>query len=104
MVDWADTESVNALLHEVTRVAKANSAVTLRIDPAVPIDNDFVAPALRSRGFTRTDPGDDAAKALAQPAMRMVTGIGDLDGLLKELPQGTRWSIRKAEKLSLIHI
>ncbi|KGN34433.1 hypothetical protein N802_13295 [Knoellia sinensis KCTC 19936] len=103
VVDWADGESVDALLAEVSRVAKGNRGVLLRIDPAVRIDNPDIRPALESRGFTRTDPGDDAAKTLAQPALRMVTDISDLDQLHKDLSQGTRQSIRKGEKSGLIY-
>lgn len=103
VVDWADGESVDALLAEVTTVAKANRGVLLRIDPAVRIDNPDIRPALESRGFTRTDPGDDAAKTLAQPALRMVTDISDLEALHKDLTQGTRQSIRKAEKSGLVY-
>lgn len=103
VVDWADGESVDALLAEVSRVAKANRGVLLRIDPAVRIDDPDVRPALESRGFTRTDPGEDAAKTLAQPALRMVTDISDLDRLEKELSQGTRQSIRKGEKSGLVY-
>ncbi|WP_404385139.1 peptidoglycan bridge formation glycyltransferase FemA/FemB family protein [Knoellia locipacati] len=103
VVDWADAESVDALLAEVSRVAKANRGVLLRIDPAVRIDDPAIRPALESRGFTRTDPGEDAAKTLAQPALRMVTDISDLEALHKELSQGTRQSIRKAEKSGLVY-
>ena len=103
VVDWSDGESVDALLAEVTRVAKENRGVLLRIDPAVRIDNPDIRPALESRGFTRTDPGDDAAKTLAQPALRMVTDISDLEALHKDLTQGTRQSIRKAEKSGLTY-
>lgn len=103
VVDWADAESVEALLAEVTRVAKENRGVLLRVDPAVRIDNPDLRPALESRGFTRTDPGDDAAKTLAQPALRMVTDISDLDALHKDLSQGTRQSIRKGEKSGLVY-
>ncbi|PRY58044.1 peptidoglycan pentaglycine glycine transferase (the first glycine) [Knoellia remsis] len=103
VVDWADGESVDALLAEVTCVAKANRGVLLRLDPAVRIDDPDVRPALESRGFERTDPGDDAAKTLAQPALRMVTGISDLDGLLAGLSQSTRQSIRKGEKSGLVY-
>jgi peptidoglycan pentaglycine glycine transferase (the first glycine) len=103
VVDWADDESVDALLAEVTRVAKENRGVLLRIDPAVRIEDPAIRPALESRGFTRTDPGDDAAKTLAQPALRMVTDISDLEGLHQNLSQGTRQSIRKAEKSGLVY-
>ncbi|KRE44109.1 lipid II:glycine glycyltransferase FemX [Knoellia sp. Soil729] len=103
VVDWADGESVDALLAEVTRVAKENRGVLLRLDPAVRIDNPDIRPALESRGFTRTDPGEDAAKTLAQPALRMVTDISDLEALHKDLTQGTRQSIRKAEKSGLVY-
>ena len=103
VVDWADGESVDALLAEVTRVAKENRGVLLRLDPAVRIDNPDIRPALESRGFTRTDPGEDAAKTLAQPALRMVTDISDLEALHKDLTQGTRQSIRKAEKCGLVY-
>jgi peptidoglycan pentaglycine glycine transferase (the first glycine) len=103
VVDWADTETVDALLAEVSRVARANRGVLLRLDPAVRIDNPDVRPALESRGFTRTDPGEDAAKTLAQPALRMVTDISDLEALHKDLSQGTRQSIRKAEKSGLVY-
>lgn len=103
VVDWADGESVDALLAEVTKAAKANRGVLLRIDPAVRIDNPDIRPALEFRGFTRTDPGDDAAKTLAQPALRMVTDISDLEALHKDLTQGTRQSIRKAEKSGLVY-
>lgn len=103
VVDWSDAASVDALLAEVTRVARAQRGVLLRIDPAVRLDDPHVRPALESRGFTRTDPGDDAAKTLAQPALRMVTDISDLDALHQSLPQGTRWSIRKAEKSGLVY-
>ncbi len=103
VVDWSDGESVDALLAEVTRVAKENRGVLLRIDPAVRIDDPDVRPALESRGFTRTDPGDDAARTLAQPALRMVTDISDLEALHASLPQGTRWSIRKSEKSGLVY-
>ncbi len=103
VVDWADAESVDALLAEVSRVAKANRGVLLRIDPAVRIDDPAIRPALESRGFTRTDPGDDAAKTLAQPALRMVTDISDLEALHQDLSQGTRQSIRKAEKSGLVY-
>ncbi|MGB7820061.1 MAG: peptidoglycan bridge formation glycyltransferase FemA/FemB family protein [Ornithinibacter sp.] len=103
VVDWSDGESVDALLAEVTRVAKANRGVLLRIDPAVRIGDPHVRPALESRGFTRTEPGDDAAKTLAQPALRMVTDISDLEALHASLPQGTRWSIRKSEKSGLVY-
>lgn len=103
VVDWADGESVDALLAEVTRVAKEGRGVLLRVDPAVRIDNPDIRPALESRGFTRTDPGDDAAKTLAQPALRMVTDISDLEALHKDLTQGTRQSIRKAEKSGLVY-
>lgn len=103
VVDWADGESVDALLAEVTRVAKENRGVLLRIDPAVRIDDPDIRPALESRGFTRTDPGEDAARTLAQPALRMVTDISDLEALHKDLSQGTRQSIRKAEKSGLVY-
>lgn len=103
VVDWSDGESVDALLAEVTRVAKANRGVLLRIDPAVRIDDPAVRPALESRGFTRTEPGEDAAKTLAQPALRMVTDISDLEALHADLSQGTRQSIRKAEKSGLVY-
>lgn len=103
VVDWADNETVDALLAEVTKVAKENRGVLLRIDPAVRIDNPDIRPALESRGFTRTDPGEDAAKTLAQPALRMVTDISDLEALHKDLTQGTRQSIRKAEKSGLVY-
>lgn len=103
VVDWADGESVDALVAEVSRVAKANRGVLLRIDPAVRIDNPDIRPALESRGFVRTDPGDDAAKTLAQPALRMVTDISNLDALLADLSQGTRQSIRKGEKSGLTY-
>jgi peptidoglycan pentaglycine glycine transferase (the first glycine) len=103
VVDWADSESVDALLAEVTRVAKENRGVLLRIDPAVRIDDPDIRPALESRGFTRTDPGEDAARTLAQPALRMVTDISDLEALHKDLSQGTRQSIRKAEKSGLVY-
>lgn len=103
VVDWSDGESVDALLAEVTRVAKENRGVLLRIDPAVRIDDPDIRPALEPRGFTRTDPGDDAAKTLAQPALRMVTDISDLEALHKDLSQGTRQSIRKAEKSGLVY-
>ena len=103
VVDWSDDESVDALLAEVTRVAAQSRGVLLRLDPAVRIDDPHVRPALESRGFTRTDPGDDAAKTLAQPALRMVTDISDLEALHRDLPQGTRWSIRKSEKSGLVY-
>jgi peptidoglycan pentaglycine glycine transferase (the first glycine) len=103
VVDWGDGESVDALLAEVTRVAKENRGVLLRIDPAVRIDDPDIRPALESRGFTRTDPGEDAARTLAQPALRMVTDISDLEALHKDLSQGTRQSIRKAEKSGLVY-
>ncbi len=103
VVDWSDNETVDALLAEVSKVAKENRGVLLRIDPAVRIDNPDIRPALESRGFTRTDPGDDAAKTLAQPALRMVTDISDLEALHKDLTQGTRQSIRKAEKSGLVY-
>ena len=103
VVDWSDGESVDALLAEVTRVAKENRGVLLRLDPAVRIDDPAVRPALESRGFTRTDPGDDAARTLAQPALRMVTDISDLEALHQDLSQGTRQSIRKAEKSGLVY-
>jgi peptidoglycan pentaglycine glycine transferase (the first glycine) len=103
VVDWADGESVDALLAEVTRVAKENRGVLLRIDPAVRIDDPDIRPALESRGFTRTHPGEDAARTLAQPALRMVTDISDLEALHKDLSQGTRQSIRKAEKSGLVY-
>jgi len=103
VVDWSDTETVDALLAEVSRVARANRGVLLRIDPAVRIDDPTIRPALESRGFTRTDPGEDAAKTLAQPALRMVTDISDLEALHKNLSQGTRQSIRKAEKSGLVY-
>lgn len=103
VVDWSDAETVDALLAEVSKVAKENRGVLLRIDPAVRIDNPDIRPALESRGFTRTDPGDDAAKNLAQPALRMVTDISDLEALHKDLTQGTRQSIRKAEKSGLVY-
>lgn len=103
VVDWSDTETVDALLAEVSRVARANRGVLLRIDPAVRIDDPTIRPALESRGFTRTDPGEDAARTLAQPALRMVTDISDLEALHKNLSQGTRQSIRKAEKSGLVY-
>jgi peptidoglycan pentaglycine glycine transferase (the first glycine) len=103
VVDWSDTETVDALLAEVSRVARANRGVLLRIDPAVRIDDPTIRPVLESRGFTRTDPGEDAAKTLAQPALRMVTDISDLEALHKNLSQGTRQSIRKAEKSGLVY-
>ncbi len=103
VVDWSDEDSLDALLAEVRRVATANAGVTLRIDPAVRIDDTHLLAALTARGFARTDPGEDAAKALSQPAVRMVTDISDVDGLLAQLPQGTRWSIRKAQRSGLVY-
>ncbi len=101
VVDWSDDESVDALLAEAVRVSKENRGVLLRIDPAVRIDDPDIRPALESRGFTRTDPGEDAAKVLAQPALRMVTDISDVEALHQSLSQGTRQSIRKGEKSGL---
>lgn len=103
VVDWADGATVDALVAEASRVAKANRGVLLRLDPAVPVSDPHARAALESRGFTRTDPGDDPAKTLAQPALRMVTDISDLEDLHKRLDQGTRWSIRKAGKSGLVH-
>lgn len=103
VVDWSDAESVDALTAEVTRVARESRGVLLRLDPAVRIEDPDVRPALESRGFRRTEAGEDAAKTLAQPALRMVTDISDLEALHKNLPQGTRWSIRKSEKSGLVY-
>lgn len=103
VLDWADGEAIDALVAEVSRVAKESRGVLLRLDPAVSITNPHARQALESRGFTRTDPGDDPAKTLAQPALRMVTDISDLDALHKQLSQGTRWSIRKAGKSGLVY-
>ncbi|NLW98537.1 MAG: peptidoglycan bridge formation glycyltransferase FemA/FemB family protein [Actinomycetales bacterium] len=103
VVDWADAEAVDALVAEASRVAKENRGVLLRLDPAVRISDPHARQALESRGFTRTDPGDDPAKTLAQPALRMITDISDLDALHKRLSQGTRWSIRKASKSGLVY-
>lgn len=103
VLDWADTEAVDALVAEASRVAKAGRGVLLRLDPAVPVADPHTRAALESRGFVRTDPGDDPAKTLAQPALRMVTDISDLDALHTRLSQGTRWSIRKAAKSGLVY-
>ena len=103
VLDWSDGQTLDALLAEVTSVAKSNRGVLLRLDPAVSVTNAHARAALESRGFTRTDPGDDPAKTLAQPALRMVTDISDLDALHKSLDQGTRWSIRKAGKSGLVY-
>jgi peptidoglycan pentaglycine glycine transferase (the first glycine) len=103
VVDWSDGESVDALLAEVIRVARTERGVVLRVDPAVRIEDPDVRPALESRGFTRTDPGDNAARNLAQPALRMVTDISDLEALHKDLTQSTRQSIRKADKSGLTY-
>jgi peptidoglycan pentaglycine glycine transferase (the first glycine) len=103
VVDWSDGETVDALTAEVTRVAREGRGVLLRLDPAVRIDDPDVRPALESRGFTRTEAGEDAAKTLAQPALRMVTDISDLEALHNGLPQGTRWSILKSEKSGLVY-
>ena len=103
VLDWADTEAVDALVAEASRVAKAGRGVLLRLDPAVPVADPHTRAALESRGFVKTDPGDDPAKTLAQPALRMVTDISDLDALHTRLSQGTRWSIRKAAKSGLVY-
>lgn len=103
VLDWADSEAIDAVVAEVSRVAKADRGVLLRLDPAVSTTDRHARPALERRGFTRTDPGDDPARSLAQPALRMVTDISDLDALHKQLSQGTRWSIRKAGKSGLVY-
>lgn len=103
VLDWADAPTLEVLLREVCRVAKSRGATLLRLDPAVAVGDGPTREALQQKGFVRTDPGDDPAKTLAQPALRMVTDITDLDALHQELPQGTRWSIRKSSKSGLVY-
>ncbi|NLJ55114.1 MAG: aminoacyltransferase [Intrasporangiaceae bacterium] len=103
VVDWSDSDSVGALVTEVSRVAKDNRGVLLRLDPAIDVADPHARAALESRGFTRTDPGDDPSKNLAQPATRMITDISDLEALQARLAKGTRWSIRKAERSGVVY-
>lgn len=103
VLDWADKETLEALVAEASRVAKAHRGVLLRLDPAVPVGDPHARAALEALGFTRTDPGDDPAKTLAQPATRMITDISDLDDLHARLAKGTRWSIRKAERSGVVY-
>ncbi|GGL34002.1 peptidoglycan bridge formation glycyltransferase FemA/FemB family protein [Phycicoccus endophyticus] len=103
VLDWSDEETLDALLDEVRRVAAEHRGVTLRIDPAVRASDPCCRDALERRGFARTDPGEDAARTLAQPALRMVTDISDIEALHQALPQGTRWSIRKSARSGLVY-
>ncbi|MDO5503153.1 MAG: peptidoglycan bridge formation glycyltransferase FemA/FemB family protein [Actinomycetia bacterium] len=103
VADWSDSATLDILLAEVSRVAKANRGVLLRLDPAIDITDPHARSALESRGFTRTDPGDNPAKNLAQPATRMITDISDLEDLHARLAKGTRWSIRKAERSGVVY-
>ena len=94
VLDWADKETLEALVAEASRVAKAHRGVLLRLDPAVPVGDPHARAALEALGFTRTDPGDDPAKTSpSRPP-------DDHRHLRPRRPparlaKGTRWSIRR---------
>lgn len=98
VVDWNDKESVKAISEACLRVAKANKAIMLRIDPDIDEEDALVMQTLRGLGF-RHNGFDKGMETYIQPRCYAISDLSlDEADILKSMPGNTRTCIRKSEK------
>jgi peptidoglycan pentaglycine glycine transferase (the first glycine) len=90
LVDWEDEAQVAAMVNALDRVARAQSAIALTIEPALP-DADAHRKCLHTLGFSPS-PLDSV-----QPRRTLVVDIApDEDAILAAMKQKTRYNVRLA--------
>ncbi len=95
---------LEALLAKIKELAKAKKAVFLKIDPGIPFGDVAWQQALNKHGFKLIDKGEGFEGVQPRYVFRLDIHA-DLDTLLANCHQKTRYNIRLAEKkgVSIIH-
>ncbi|MBI5974638.1 lipid II:glycine glycyltransferase FemX [Staphylococcus canis] len=100
VVDYTDLRAVKTLLAEAIKIAKAEKAYTIKIDPDVEVDKGMtVVQELKDLGFRHKGFKDGLAKDYIQPRMTMITPIDKTDEeLIQSFENRNRSKVRLAMK------
>lgn len=100
VVDYSETLAVKTLLAEAIKLAKAEKAYTIKIDPDVEVDEGHsVVNSLKSLGFKHKGFKDGLSKDYIQPRMTMITPLDQTDdALIKSFDNRNRSKVRLALK------
>lgn len=98
VIDFQDAEAFDALIAELRRLARAQRAVFLKIDPDVPAGDRETASFLASRGFVSSS-GEEKNFEGVQPRFVFRLPLdGSLDEIMARFSSKTRYNIRLAER------
>ncbi|UXT30073.1 lipid II:glycine glycyltransferase [Staphylococcus aureus] len=100
VVDYSNKEALNALLDSAKKIAKAEKAYAIKIDPDVEVDKGTDAlQNLKALGFKHKGFKEGLSKDYIQPRMTMITPIDKNDDeLLNSFERRNRSKVRLALK------
>lgn len=103
MADWSDVPTLKLLVEGIQARARGEGAAFLKIDPAVPCEDEHVAIALEALGFQLPPGVDPQGFGGTQPRCVMVLDIAGKseDALLAECKAQCRRNIRKSQKFGV---
>ncbi|MDR3707920.1 MAG: peptidoglycan bridge formation glycyltransferase FemA/FemB family protein [Capsulimonadaceae bacterium] len=103
MDDWSDARTLKLLIDAVEKRAQADGAAFLKIDPAVPVDDERAEIALSALGFHNPPTVDPQGFGGTQPRCVMVLDVKGKDdaALLADFKAQCRRNIRKSDKFGV---
>lgn len=101
VVDYNDTEAVEALVQEAISIAKTEKAYVVKIDPDVEVENmGNMLNHLKSLGFIHRGFGEGLSSDYIQPRMTMITDISvDDEALLQSFERNNRSKVKRSLKM-----
>ncbi|MBN1120524.1 MAG: peptidoglycan bridge formation glycyltransferase FemA/FemB family protein [Anaerolineae bacterium] len=95
VVDWADTQTVEALLSAIDEAAHRRRAILLKLEPDLP-DTPANRDTLAGLGF------HESVQTVQPPRTILIDISGSEDDILARMNQGTRRKIRTAAKKDVV--
>ena len=95
--DYQDYEVMDFLWKEIAKIAKANHAILLKIDPAVTVEDRDFTHYLSRAGFNALDTGKDFSGIQPRFIMQLPLNA-DPEDLLAAMASKTRYNIRYATR------
>ncbi|MGV2928565.1 lipid II:glycine glycyltransferase FemX [Macrococcus capreoli] len=101
VVDYEDTEAVEALVESAKAVAKQEKAYVIKIDPDVEVEHmGNMVEHLQQLGFKHRGFGEGLSPDYIQPRMTMITDISvDDDALLQSFERNNRSKVKRSLKM-----
>lgn len=101
VVDYEDTEAVEALVKDAIAVAKSEKSYVVKIDPDVEVEHKGnMMEHLKSLGFIHRGFGEGLSKDYIQPRMTMITDISvDDNALLQSFERNNRSKVKRSLKM-----